>query len=404
MADVFIGRQPVLDAKQRVWGYELLFRSSAENRASFSDAQAATSQVILNALVEFGLQQVIGTGRGLVNLPREFLLSDHTDLLPPSQIVLEILEDVEIDDELIAGVKRLRDLGYSIALDDYTFEPRWAPLIELADIIKVEVPAISPDELQNLGERINELKIRGITLLAEKVETKEEFDAYRKLGFDLFQGYFFSKPNVIQGSRIPGSRMQVLRLVAELNKEDPDLSDLEVHIAANVDLSYKIMRLLNSARYSLPRQIDSIKQAVVMLGTQQLRTLATMVAISGIDDKPSELVMMSLVRGRMCELLASRERSAAASSAFTVGMLSTLDALLDRPLEEVLGELPLVDEVRSALLEREGLLGQYLNWAIGCETADWSVVDSIAIDTGELATLYIDSMEWARNTLSDVND
>lgn len=406
MAEVFIGRQPVLDVNQSVWGYELLFRSSTDNRADFKDANQATSQVIVNALLEFGLDRVVGDGFALVNLPRDFLLADHTDILPPGKVVLEVLEDVAIDDELVASIGRIRAEGYTIALDDFAFEPRWAPLLELADIIKVEVPALADTDQKTLAGRVATLRDRGIVLLAEKVETLEEFERYRDLGFSYFQGYFFSRPNVIQGSRIPGNRVQILRLLGALNAEDIQIAELERQIAANVDISYKVMRLLNSSRFSLPREITSIREAITLLGLQQLRRLATMVALSGVDDKPDELVTMSLVRARLCERLAELDRRASPGSAFTVGMMSILDALLDRPLEEVLVELPLGPEVRQALLEGEGALGDYLRWAKGCETGDWAVMDSMGSGAadGTLARLYVEALDWARETMSELHN
>lgn len=403
MTDVFIGRQPVLDRDLAVWGYELLFRSGQDNRAHFSDAGQATSQVILNALVEFGLERVVGDSMALINLPRDFLIAEHTDLLPPAQVVLEVLEDVVIDDDLLGGVRRLRETGYTIALDDFAFEPRWAPLVELADVIKVEVPAISPQMRAQLGPRIGELRRRGVRLLAEKVETQEEFEAYRKLGFDYFQGYFFSRPKLMQGSRIPGSRLQTLRLVTQLNQDDVDLARLESLVSASVDLSYKIMRLLNSSRFALRRKVESVHQAIVLLGTRQLRSLATMVALSGIDDKPSELVMLSLVRARLCEQLSRLEGSQGADGAFTVGMLSTLDALLDRPIEELLAELPLADDVRAALLERTGPAGLCLEAALACEQADTGRLAALGLDPARVAELYVESLDWARDTLATLD-
>lgn len=399
MAAVFIGRQPVLDTNLHVWGYELLFRSGTDNQARFGDAGEATSQVIINALFDIGLERLVGDAMALVNLPRDFLVQEHADLLPSARVVLEVLEDVDIDDALCVGVRRLWNAGYTIALDDFAFEPRWEPLLDLAGIIKVEVPLIDPREHARLKPKIAELKQRGVLMLAEKVESEEEFEAYRDLGFDLFQGYFFARPKLVKGSRLPGNRLQTLRLLAELNNDELDTSQVASMVAPNVDLSVKLLRLLNSSRYAFLNTIDSVHQAVRLVGIRQLRALATIVVMTGIDDKPHELIALSLVRARMCECLAKEKGTVVESVAFTVGMLSTLDALLDRPLGELLDELPLTDEVRTALLEGAGPAGQYLQWAIACERMDSDVLDTIDMGPSELGRLYVECMSWARDTL-----
>lgn len=398
MADMYIGRQPVLDGEQNVWGYELLFRSNAENRASFDDAQQATSQVILNALLEFGLERVVGDAKALVNLPRDFLLGEQADLLPPQQVVLEVLEDVVVDEAVVSGVRRLRDVGYMMALDDFAFEAHWEPLLEMADLIKVEVPAIAPEVRDGLRQRFKDIKRRGTRLLAEKVETHEEFEAYKALGFDLFQGYFFSRPNVMQSSRIPGNRTQALQLMCELNREDVQMRSLETLIKTNVDLSYKILRFVNSARYAIARDIDSVRDALVLMGLKQLRTLANMVVLAGIDDKPSELVELSLIRARMCEQLSEHENANCCEAAFTVGMLSTLDALLDRPLVEVVADLPVAPEISAALLAKEGRLGRYLSWTLACENSDGAALAATGLSASDMSSLYVDAWSWARET------
>ena len=402
MAELFIGRQPVFDSDQNVWGYELLFRSSTENNASFENAQAATSQVILNALLEFGLERVVGDARALVNLPKDFLLGQQADLLPPHQVVLEILEDVEVDEDVVNGARRLREMGYTIALDDFAFEPRWEPLMDMADLIKVEVPAIPPDKLESLRRQFRTLKERGVRLLAEKVETHEQFDAYKTLGFDYFQGYFFSRPNVMQSSRIPTSRTQILRLLSELNRADVEVKSLEALVKTNVDLSYKLLRFVNSARYALAREVVSVRDALVLVGTRQMRVLAGMVAMSGVDDKPTELVELSLFRAKLCERLAVVSGHENPEMAFTVGMLSTLDALLDRPLAEVVSELPLTEQMREALLDREGECGRILTWTIAFEQANWGELDDSGLAASDISPLYLESLTWARETLEEL--
>ena len=275
-------------------------------------------------------------------------------------------------------------------------------MIEMADLIKVEVPAIAPEVRDSLRQRFKELKRRGTRLLAEKVETHEEFEAYKALGFGLFQGYFFSRPNVMQSSRIPGNRTQVLQLLSELNREDVQIEGLERLIRTNVDLSYKILRFVNSARYSLAREIGSVRDALVLIGLKQLRTLASMVALSGIDDKPSELVELSLIRARMCEQLSEHEGATCADAAFTVGMLSTLDALLDRPLEAVMADLPLAPDISAALLRKEGILGKYLSLTLACENADGPALADTGLSPSDVSSLYVDAWSWARETQSEL--
>jgi c-di-GMP phosphodiesterase len=400
MIDIFVGRQPVLARDSKAWGYELLFRSGQDNRAVFDDANQATAQVILNAVVDIGLDDLIGNSRALINASRDFLLSDIMEVLPSERVVLEVLEDIDVDPPLVAGVQRLHEQGYMIALDDFAFEPRWEPLLDLAAIIKVDVPSLAAFPKKEVAAKARELKGRGKLLLAEKVETHEEFEFYRDIGFDMFQGYFFSKPTLVRGSRIPKSRVQVLRLLTALHEPDVQIKQIEEIVISNVDLSYKILRLLNSAKYGLSREISSIHQAIMMLGIQQLRSLATVISLSSVDDKPNALLALSLTRARTCEVL-SKSRGLSTQSGFATGLFSTLDAFFDRPLTEVIEELPLAEEIRLALGDGSGEAGQCLRWAIACEQGDEVTLDSIGLPVSEVSRTYVDAINWARRMLPE---
>lgn len=400
--DVFIGRQPVFDRDLEVWGYELLFRSGLENAASFPDASSATSRVILNALLEFGLSEVVGGAQALINLPQEFLVQDIAALLPKDRVVLEVLEDAELDQDAIDGVERLSAEGFTIALDDFAFEERWNEIVPYAGILKVEVPALSEREIRSRRDILAEFQARDVRLLAEKVETRAEFELYRELGFDLFQGFFFGRPNILNKAGIPSSRMQTLRLLSELNRDDSEVEDIEALVRSNVDLTYKLMRLVNSSAFALNRQVESVRDAVVYVGVGHVRRLATMVALASVDDKPNELLTVSLVRARMCERFAALESDPDLHQAFTVGMLSTLDAMLDQPMAEILEHLPLSGVARAALLEEEGKFGRYLRWSLGCERAESDVLNEIAVGSEDLGKNYLDSIVWARDTLNSI--
>ncbi len=300
MQNIFIGRQAIFDRKMATYAYELLYRENSSGGANVTDGEMASSCVMLNTFVEIGLENVVGSHLAFINLTRGFFTDEPYVPFEKNQVVLEILEDVEVDQRLVEAVAKLAAEGYCIALDDYEFEPHWDPLLPYVSIIKVEVPAV---DRQCIKSQIQELRRHNVKLLAEKVETEEEHQFYLDLGFDLFQGYYFSRPQIIQGKRLAENQLVILQLLASLNDPTMTIDNLERVIAQDAALSYKILRHINSAAVALPRKLDRIGEAVVYLGLQQIRTWANLIALSRTGDKPQELLCSALVRAYMCEQL-----------------------------------------------------------------------------------------------------
>ena len=393
MSDVFLARQPIYERALAVAGYELLFRDGHGNRALVSDSERATSNVILNTFSEFGLDRIAGAKPAFINVSDRFLFEAYPLGLPPGRVVLELLEDARPSADLDRMLRRLAYEGYTIALDDYEHSPERRPLVDRAQIVKLDARALSADRLA--GE-VMLLKRPGLKLLAEKVETHETYDLCMELGFDLFQGYFLCRPRVFRGRGIATNKLARLRLLAGLNDPSVETDDLEDLIAIDVGLSLRLLRYINSAFFSLPREIRAIREALVYLGRRNVRRWATIMALAGIDDKPHELVVTSLVRARMCELIAiAFGGDADPEAAFTAGLFSVVDALMDAPMSEVLGELPFSPAIKQALLEHSGPLGPIVRCVIAYERGD---LDSLRYEqnTGvSLREAYFDALDWA---------
>lgn len=400
MHQYHIGRQPIFDADQQVIGYELLYRHRDGAFASVANDDQATSQVIMNSFWEMGLGKVVGAHKAFVNVTRNFLVNG--ELLPPpsGQLVIEILEDILVDNDITAAVTDLKNRGYIIALDDFTYHPDLTPLIKLADIIKLDVFDLSKEQLH---EHVRILRAYPVRLLAEKVETPEMFDLCRSLGFDFFQGYFLCRPRVLSGTRMPANRINAMRMMAKLQRPELDIKGLEQLISQDPSMSYKLLRYINSAAFSPGKRIESIHHAIVYLGEREIRRWAQLIALTGIDDKPEELITTALVRGRMCELMALDTNRGNKSSAFIVGLFSTLDAMMDQPLQSVLEMLPLSPEISEALLSHTGPYADLLDVAIAHERGEWDRLDPASVDRDRSNDLYLQAMEWADQTMLNVS-
>ena len=276
----FVGRQPIYGRSIDVFAYELLFRNNEVNRASFTDGNAATAQVMLNTFVEIGLDHIVDHHLAFINLTRDFVLGNYCIALPKDRVVLEVLENMGVDQELIDALNRLSGLGYRIALDDFVYHESLKPLVELADIIKVDVLEL---DRKTVARHVEILRQYPVKLLAEKVETHEEFEFCRDLGFDYFQGYFFCKPNVISVKPMPANRMSVLALLTQLQNPTIEISQLERIFQEDLSLGSQVLRYINSAFFEMPKHIDSIDQAVYMVGTDRLRMWASLLMLGRIE-------------------------------------------------------------------------------------------------------------------------
>lgn len=345
---------------------------------------------MLNLFGDMGLRNVVGDHKAFINFTEGLLLNENQPFFPHNQVVIEVLEDVKASSEMIESLKKLRKSGYKIALDDYIFNPELAEFETCADFIKVDILEVGPKKLQ---EHIGRLKDQGIKLLAEKVETREQFEFCRKIGFDLFQGYFFAKPQILKGRSLPSNKLAIIQLLSHVYDPDIDMNVLSTTISQDVALSQKLLKFVSTVDNRF--QLSSIHDAVMRFGLRRLQSWASMLVLSKADDKPMELFKTSLIRAKFCELVGGQVGDHSKDSYFTVGLFSTLDALMDTPLQELLVELNFDDTIKRALLEQSGSLGITLVAAKGIEQGRTDFELPQRISASELSKLYLEAMEFA---------
>jgi c-di-GMP-related signal transduction protein len=402
--EVFVARQPIFDRNRKVWAYELLFRSDANaTRCEGIEASSATRQVISNGMLSIGWDKLLRGKHACINFGRDMLMQDIYSSLPSKQTVIELTEDIEPDAEVVEAVRAIRARGYRIALDDFQPSPRMAPFIELANMIKVEMCTPKPQQ----EVMLREFHSRGIHMLSEKVETDADYRWALRAGYDYFQGHFFARPAVMQGTQIPAVKIHCLRLIQEAHRPELDFNRLSTLISQDVSFSYKLMRYANSARFGRQTKIHSIRRALVVLGEYGIRKWIAIAALHTIaDDKPGELITQSLVRGRFCELLAVASGQSIEDQAFLVGLFSMLDALLDRPLGDVIQDLglaPALDSVLRGKAPEDNVLNRIYTMVRQYELGDWDTVERLAghlsIPSELVGAAYREALPWADEML-----
>jgi EAL and modified HD-GYP domain-containing signal transduction protein len=389
----YVGRQAIFDRQLGVVAYELLYRNSEENRAEFSDANEATAATILNAFVELGLEDLVGELPIYVNLPSDFLLGRYPIPLPPDRTFIEVLEDVPVTAPVLEALRAFRRRGFRIALDDFVLTEETRPLLALADVIKVDVLGVSPEDV---AAQYAGLRDHGALLLAEKISTDDEMVHLQSLGFDLFQGHFLQLPIISRARRLPHNRAVLLQILSKLYEPGLDLRGVEALISADVGLSVRLLRLASSGAAEGVPPIGSLGQAIGRLGADRLAALVMVVLASGFDDKPFELARQALVRARMCEVLA-RCLGLPPDQLFTAGLLSLTDALLDRPLAEVLEQLPITPLIRTALAGglTNGPAALVVEAARSQDRGDLERVAATGISASAVFTAWFEAIRWA---------
>jgi c-di-GMP-related signal transduction protein len=403
--DVFVARQPIFDRNRQLYAYELLYRSdAARNEFDGTDAAAATQHVIASTMLSIGLENISCGKKAFLNFDHR-LLSDGMHLsLPRQAIVIEILETVQPTADLIALCQSIHAQGYSIALDDFVSQPQFEPLTKIAKLIKVDFQATKKEEQERM---LRIFPPRGIMMLAEKVETHEEFEWARKAGYDLFQGYFFARPVIVSGREIPAVQTTCLRLLRETQREELDFRRLEILIRGDVALTFKLLRYANSALFARRDKTSSIGRALLVLGEDGIRRWAALATLPMLaTNKPSELLTLSIVRARFCERLAQIGGKAQHIDAFMMGMFSLLDALIDRPLDEALREVELERSVTEALLgtaQEKDVLTKIYRLAQRYEVGDWDEIEKLTEECGipaaAVGPAYMESTLWAERLL-----
>ncbi|MDX8396868.1 MAG: HDOD domain-containing protein, partial [Mariprofundaceae bacterium] len=393
MQNFYIGRQAVFDRNYQVVSYELLFRDL--DGSVNADAEQMTGKVLVNAMMDIGLDKLVGDKQVHINASERFLLSDVTEVLPVAQVGIEVLEDVPVTEEVIAACQRLKAKGFTILLDDVVYAPQLEPLIELADIIKVDFLKV-----EDLTEDVRALRKYPVKLLAEKVETYEDYERALALGFDYFQGYFFCKPEVVKGKTMADSKIAILRALQQVLVA-ADVSEIQNVVKQDVSLSYRLLKYINSPAFAMRREIDSIEQALVLLGLSNVRRWLSLLSLAALGEgKPSELIRSSLYRGYLLESVAKQLNEDETGDDFIMGMFSVLDALLDQDMATALEGMALPKPVRDALLDDSAEMAYKLKMVYALESGNWDEVLLLSqryrgLRIQDLTGLHLEAMAWA---------
>jgi EAL and modified HD-GYP domain-containing signal transduction protein len=396
--DIYVARQPIFDIKKCIFGYELLFRSNMSNYFPEIEKNSATSKLLSNSFFNIGIEKIAGSNLAFINFPQDLLIKQLPLMFSQDKLVVEILENVQPIQDVIEACQEIALNGYIIVLDDFFYKPALEPLIEVADIIKIDIQATP---LESVGDIVKKLTKNGVDLLAEKVETHDEFKRALAMGFRYFQGFFFSKPEVLKSREIPTSQMHLLEIMAEVNKQDFEFNRLEKMIIRDASISYKLMRLINSTFYKRAKEISSIRQAIVMIGETGVRRFLSLIAMAGLaSGKPDELIKASLIRARFCELLGTHiDCRIDPAELFTMGLFSLIDAIMDDSMENLMSQVPLSSDIKDVLISKDGDLANSLVLIESYEKGDWEQIQKIAdrmgINEHDLPRQYIESLSWA---------
>ncbi|WP_064606345.1 EAL and HDOD domain-containing protein [Photobacterium sp. J15] len=398
----YVARQPIFNRQQRTVGYELLFRDGESNAFPVIEANKATCRLLVENYMAVGDNLATAGQRTFINFPQESLIRLLPMLLPKRKVIIEVLETCTPDEELFLAIKHLYRQGYVIALDDFEMAPQWQRFLPYIHIIKLDLMKTG---VEQACQFVRQNRTRKIKFLAEKVETYEDYAAALKAGFHFFQGYYFSKPELLKNRQVEPEKLTTVRLLQEICREEVNFTRVEQIIASDVSLSYLLLRYVNTAAQRVVEPISSFKQALVYLGEEKIKIFVSAVATAhAAIDKPKELYSLSLQRARMCEMLASSSRLPfMKDKAFLTGLFSLLDALLDNSLEQLLELLPLEPEVQAALLKRQGELGQFLALLDAYEQADWAKVSeycqALKLNEELVAKSFHHALSWSSEYL-----
>jgi c-di-GMP-related signal transduction protein len=406
LSKIFIARHPILDLQQKVYGYELLFRAGLENVFTSTEPNQASAKVMIDGTLILSMEAISDGKLAFINITRDILLNDYISLLPRGLTAVEIPETIEPDPEVINACGRLKEAGHMLVLDDFVYAEQYADLMKLADIVKVDFLSTSAEERRQVLSRITAPNVR---FMAENVETHEVFKQAISLGYTYFQGDFFSKPVIISSRDVPGFKLNYLHMLQELQWPDLNFPRLEGIVKRDMALSFKLLRYINSAYFGLGNKVSSIMHAILLLGPRQFRQWASLLVMASMgSDKPDELVVRALIRGRFCESLAPilgmKQRS---QELFLLGMFSVIDAILGRPLEEILKDLPLSDEIKDALSGKPNPLRAVFDYALAYEKGDWdglsAKADALGLDESGIPAVYLAAVHWAKRSFEEAS-
>jgi len=396
--DIYVARQPIFDRNMNVYGYELLYRRSMNNFYEGIDDNKSTAELINNAFLTMHTYELTGGTKAFINFSQDLLINEIPLLLPADSTIVEVLERVEINESVIAACRKLSESGYLIALDDFIFNEAYVPLLEIAHIVKIEISAADYEMQRKLIKRYK----NRIKFLAEKVETREEFHNAMEIGYDYFQGYFFSKPVIVKDKEIDSLNVNLIRIMKILSEKEPEYQSIAEIIETDLGLSYKLLKLANSVFFGSRNKIFNIKQALVQLGIIEIRKWIYVMMLKdkqNIENK--ELIKTCFIRAKFMELLSLETgKKDERFEYFLTGMFSSIDVLLNKDMEEIVGGLVLTDNIKEALLGRDNEIRDALNIVINYELLKWDELDTnkitLNISQDRLMNIYIESLTWVK--------
>lgn len=399
----YVARQPIFDIETNVVAYELLYRDGENNAFPDICSNEATSKLLTQSHLISGLESIVQNKIAFVNFSEETLLHRFPTSISPESMYIEVLETVEVTDELIYACKELHKAGYKLAFDDYDFDERWAPLEPYISIIKVDVQEFNVLQISKLIRKVTN---PNIVLLGEKVETIQEFERLKQLGFTLFQGYFFAKPEIIKQKNITPNKQTLFELIGESTKAELDITAISELMQTDVALSYKLLRFINSAAFSTQQEIGSLKQALIYMGEVELKKFISLIALANLSKgKTGELITLSILRAKFCSSISEElQDSQNPPVAFLTGLFSLIDAMLDMPIDDLLEKLPVQAEIKDALTDHSGYLGKYLSLVTSYEKAEWDKVTKLnkklKLSDEFVQKSYYDALLWTSNFIT----
>ena len=402
--EYFLARQPIFDTKKKVYGYELLYRGSIKNIYNSIDPDSATVDVIINTFIQEGILKIVENKKAFINFTKELIEKEFPSLLPKDIVVIEILEDIHPDESFLKIIKNLKNKGYIIAIDDFIFQEHLLLFVELADIIKVDFLELPLND--DRARVVKEFKKYNIKFLAEKVETIEDYNIGKELGYELFQGYFFSKPQLIKGRKIPENKIVYLQLINEASKPDLDFDKIENILKQDVSLIVRLLRYVNSPFFGFRSKIESVRHALALLGEKEFKKWISLISLVHLGGKfQEELIKLALTRAKLFEEL-SKHSSILLNykdKLFLTGILSTVDAILQKPMEEILDDLNIADDIKEALLGKRNVLNEMIELAKAVEYSRWDEIDKFLIkykiNQKDFNSSYVNAIVWTQEIL-----
>ena len=399
----FIARQPILDLNKNVVAYELLFRNGESNCFPNIDPDQATSNILSNNHLTLGVENITNNLPAYINFHSNALINNFPSFLDPNEVVIEILEDVPATDALLTACKLLSEKGYILALDDHDFDPKWQRFFPYISLIKIDILQHS---MLNISKFIRANDNSKMTLLAEKVETEQQFEQVKLLGFTLFQGYFFARPEMLKQKKITSTKQNILELIGHASSEKLDFNTMGEIFSSDPGLTYKLLRFINNPCYGRSQEITSLKHALIYIGDIELKKFIALLALADLNqNKPTEIIRLSLIRAKFCEQISLLQKNQEnPPKAFLTGILSFIDGILDHALETVLEMLPIHSDIKQALIANNNYLANYLNLARSVEMGDWGksdvLIQQLALTHEQCYTVHTSAITWADEMLS----